>query len=335
MQVQQLRIVALWLVVIAILLVLSYFLYQFFRLEQIAGRLPEDGTKVRVVERGVSHYYVFWKKMFVVDPPQVREDGLVIVESVPSPLHEKETVVLAAGVGVDRVALGVLKGDDTFEPLLTGGTTKADLLVTKDGVAVVSTRKSIAVAEESLSFPQTEERGGESEVVDTGTASAPSPFVFEGRTDFEATSVLYAVDLKNGTVRVIGSGRNPRLLSDGGILATADDGVVRIDVTSGERSILVPYPGADNFLSAVSNAGEMIAVGGEESGVVDFYEYKNGRVVHLGTFTPRSEPMSIVFLDDTQFIVRYSPEEATLYEVPQGDNAVAMPVVALKLEINQ
>lgn len=95
------------------------------------------GTRVETVERGVPTWYAFSFGMAkkVDGAPGFAKAPVAVLEARPYGA-EGEYAVLARVPGGEGIALGILHANNTFENILSDGTTKADLAVRPDGTAL-------------------------------------------------------------------------------------------------------------------------------------------------------------------------------------------------------
>lgn len=320
---------ALILLGVVVLIIIGYVGYQLFLFSKVSKFLPAEGTVVSVVERGLVVPYMMKGNALVAQPPNVRPDGSIVFEEKDSPLVDGEKVALVSNPGVTGVALGIVHTDRTFTPLLTGVTNKADLLVTKEGIAVVSTHAFIDV-EPSGEAPQKE---GEPLNAPDEQGSATGPVSLPGvRYDLTKPEYeLVAVNIKTGTITSLGDGRSPRLTQDGTVLALSHEGVVRINPASGKRAFVLERADADSMRGNISASANIIAVGSKRNVAVDLYRYVDGGVEYIGTLNWPTLIASLTFVDDTKFFIRSGTKVARLFTLPEQGFTAPLQVAVMKI----
>lgn len=323
------RKLALGVLIVVALIIVGYVGYQWFLFSKVSPLIPQEGSLIRVVERGIAVPYVMKGNSLKAQDPDVRPDGSILFEKKDSPLVSGERVALVSIPGVQGVALGIIHADDTFTPLLTGNTNKADLQITKDGFAIVSTHAFLDIQDEG-SAPK-EEGAPLNEPDEQG--SATGPVVLPGvRYDIEKPAYeLVAVDLHTGNIRSLGDGRSPRLLSDGNILALSHEGVVSIDPVKGTRSLVLERAGADSMRGNIAESGNVIAVGSDRSTAVDVYEYVGGGVSYVGTLNWPTLFASLTFVDDDRFFIRSGTKVVRLFTLPEKGLTTPKQVAVMKI----
>lgn len=305
--------------------------YQLFLNQKTVTLLPKKGETVTFVESGIPERYAMSEGNLLKRMTEsYRQTNIVTYEHLASPFSEDERVALAIAPDIKGTVLGIFKADDSLDILVSGETNKSDLLVTEGGIAVYSAQK---IVDSPVVAPVPEVVGAdrsEDTKIETGHAGPPANLVASAAKSGPNVGVgeLYAVNIKTGKIRPLGSGRSPRLLPDGSVLALAHEGVVLVNPLTGVRTVLLQWPGADGILGGISKSGNMIAVAGSDGQSADFFRLEKGSaytLAHIGRFDKKTGAKSLAFIDDSRFFVRESAQLARLFSVPTEKLPIAVP----------
>ncbi|MBY0111065.1 hypothetical protein K2Y00_03650 [Patescibacteria group bacterium] len=321
------RIIVLTVLIIIILGVLGYLGLMFFGYQRAENALPEQGSEILFVDRGVGERYVMEGKALVLAMPEPLPDGIVVHESVPSPLVAGESVILATAPGVPGMIAGIAHTDGDVTLLAAGGTSKSNLLVREDGRAIFVTNPSVVIEEASAG-----EEGAEDTVEETGSASEPSSPALAAQAPASTPSQLISVHIGTGTITALGVGHGPRLLADGSILALSKQGVVKINPVTGDRSLILPYESTDTPAGGISPSGTVVALSGADVGQLEFYRINPSGAaapVHLGFVEFEGDITRVAFTDDEHLFLRTNVQVARLYQIPTESLPVATPLAIL------
>jgi hypothetical protein len=141
---------------------------------------------------------------------------------------------------------------------------------------------------------------------------------------------IRVVDLSNAsdTPASLGQGSDPRFLSNGDILAYADEGVVRIDPKDGSRTVVVPARSAFLVgLYAVADDLSHIAVSDADTGVDVYALAPDGTASPAGSITGALAPIGFSSNGELAAI-RANTADAELWSLsstPKLDRSFSLP----------
>ncbi len=317
-------------IALLVLVVLGYFGYKYFLFTQIAPDLPSEGTVVVFSERGIGKQFRFVGNGLVAEFPQ-DQDGITIYEQAQSPLNISEKIVLGSLPEIPGMFAGVVKEDGTIVLLMTGGTNKAELAVSKNGFAVFTARDAQVTDTASMGGVQGEE---------AKESATEETFSIEGEgvpelqlSDPSVLPQLFAIELETGAMRALGAGRNPRFTADGSLIAVAQNGVVKVDPVTGQRAIILPYTGPDALYGAVSLSGKVVAFPADDYKSLVFYSLENTDDPEQLGILQLENPgrYATVFADDEHFFLRTRADMAWFYKTPTAELPTAVPVAIVPI----
>ncbi len=316
-------------IVLLVIGALGYYGYTLFLFNSVAAKIPQEGTTVGFLKAGVTETYVMKNKVLVHELNALG-DGVIIKESVQSPLSATDKIVLATAPGYNGIIAGVLGADNVLHLLMTGGTNKAGLVARKDGVIVFAASPVITVA--SAESSGTNDAAVSSEPEEHGSADGP---VVLGTTTQKASKVangpmLYSVNIKTKKILPLGEGRNPRLISDGSILALAPEGVVRIDPVARTRVLVLKSQGGNPEFGDLSPTGTKVALPGDGASF-EFFTLSGSEPQHIGFIDPKGRPTRLTFLNEERFFIDVDDVTVRLYDLPTEKVQTASPVALLAL----
>jgi hypothetical protein len=240
-------------------LVVGYIAFPF-----LAAAVALEGTRVAFTRSGEAAWYeVSFGKLVPAGIEGFEDARVEVLEAVPFGASG-EHAVLARAEGTPGIALGILRADGSFAPVVADGTLKADLAVNSAGVAAYTETPDIfSPTEEEAeglvqeAAPDTNPDGYDPAVflapidIPAGEEEPPLPMSpFSGTLSRIATVSLAG---SNTVPAYHGEGRMPRALADGSFVALAREGLIRI-AASGERSLVLPRTDADK--GAISKDGK-------------------------------------------------------------------------------
>lgn len=267
-------------VVIVILLALGYL---FFGASKGPSAAP-GGARV-LFHQGAS---ALWYELdgsalrAVPAPPGFDESSLRVLEAGAA-LATGETPVLAKSG--QYASLGLVRADGSLLPLIDDQTKKVGLALRGDGLV-------------AFSFT---------------TDSSASSSVESWRI---ATVALYAHAAK---AVELGIGYGPRFASDGSVIALGNEGLVRIDPSTGARDVLIDRVALPDVFALSADASRVL-ISNPITGTLDLFEIKSAkpaRVSYVGSVD--TLPRAVAFIDPTHFILETSLSAADEYEItPEG-----------------
>ncbi len=321
---------ALIIIGVLVLLVVLFFGYRFVSYQLGLSKLPPQNTPVTFVgPSGIGEQYLVKGSSLALNRT-VLENGVIITESVDSPIQSGEKVVLFRAPGVEGIIAGIAHANGTLTALVSGGTNKADLLVRNDGLAVFTVGPVGAPASEETSSPEDEI---ENEVEETYTATGPTT-ISAAPEAIAPAAQLIALNIGTGSILPLGVGYSPRLLANGSVIALTPDGIALIDPVSRNRSMLLKQSMTGLTPGRISPSGQAVALVGPENASVELYRVNPSvqtPVVNVGFLEWDGRPLQLAFADDTHFFVRASNTSTHYYAMPTEKVQAATPIVSISL----
>lgn len=301
-----------------------YFGYQLYGYLRATSALPGGGQEVLFTESGIGERYVMRDNALAGVVPEPLAEGVIVHESVASPLVPGERIVLVTAPGASGVIAGVLHEDGTITILVTGETAKSNLIVRDDGLAVFVAGPPALPA--ALAFAS---EGAEDGIEETFTAAGPAeePPAAEP----PAASELVAVDLSARAIYALGAGHNPRFLEDGRVIALSAEGIVAVDTALRTRTILLSAEGSATPAGGIAPGGDVVALAGPARNMLDFYDLSSGVPSHLGFLEINEDASRVAFTDEQHFFIRIGPEVARFYQIPTASLPVATPIAVVAI----
>jgi len=315
-----------WLTIVSIIIVLGLVFvgFKLFLFQKALSSLPASDTPVVFVEGGVAHAYR------IDDGALVRSvvdlgDGIMVLESVPSPVDAEESIVLASVPGRVGTVAAVRHANNDLTLLVAGDTNKADLSVRSDGVVVFST--TLASEESETTGTPVDEVSDDNGVEEEGFATGPvagAPVALPS-----AMPQLVSVNLHTSAIKSLGQGYSPRLASDGSVTALASEGVVRIDPVTHMRSVILAYQSPVGAQGRISPSGKTVALPGG-NGSIEFYDL-TGAPHYTGYLETEGGITQAALVDDEHLFVRVGTGIAHYYNLPTDDLPIATPIAILSI----
>lgn len=255
----------------------------FFTLYNAIPSQKQEPPRFSIFEGGELSFYVIDSGGVVALNPEgnstVRYRGMKLVSG--------DTPVIADSQGAAAAKLAVIRTDGTLIDLIDDGVPKYGLAARADGTAVYTAYTS-SVTENGMPMG-----------------------------DWRLTAVS-VYDTPPLATRELGSGFSPAFADDGGLIAVAPEGLVRIDPSDGNRETLVERAGMTYGIAALSPDATLAVLPNSATHVLDIFSLapENPRLVsYLSSITAEAEAVS--FLTPATFIVK-TLAGFTVYTVEGG-----------------
>lgn len=313
---------------------LAFLGYQYSLVKDLSEKLPSKGETISFTERGVAETFLMSQFSFAKAPLEHVQDT-VILESVKDPSDSESQIILGQKNGVEGVVLGRIRGAD-LEVLLSDGTSKSDLSVVRDGVAVFSVTQSPFLFPEDTQDVPTIEPPESTEPEETGKADGPLPLIVEVRKDVplpdeSIEAGLFGFDLKEKTLLALGVGKSPRPYGRDAVVAISDEGVVVINVYTGARATLISYRGGNALGSSLSENGMIAALRRDASATVELFRITDAGGVYLGQIFSASPMYGTAILGEGHIFVRTGRDTVALYALSEDLSTVQPHIAELGL----
>jgi len=312
-------------IAVVVLGIVAYFGYQFYLSERTARELPPEGTVVTFSDGYRGEQYEFADRSLVRVPDVSKDNNVVIYEEVQSPLSIEEKVILAATPDIGKIA-GILKANGRITLLMTANTNKSELVAHKN-LAVFTVAPEIRLPD-----PVPVEEGSE-------VNTPEHTFTSDGQEEIELPPPpspgtypeLYLVELDTGAIRALGAGRSARFADDTTIVALAQNGIVRIDLTTLTRTLVLSH--ANAMRGALSPSGSLALVPSGDGASLDFYRIEENAAPWFGLLK-RDQPIPFraAFPDEEHFFLHTSGQsEVWYYNIPTEKLPAATPVAVMPI----
>jgi hypothetical protein len=318
-----------WILVgVAVLLVIGFLIYESVVSNQLKQSLPQDSGPIVFTETGQAETFNLEKSaLFAASPQKIGE--YTVLESAVGPGGEK--VVLADKPDTAGTILGIVK-DGAVTPLVSNGSPKADLKILPQGIVVyvVYSRGIVWAASVPQITPEmTAPAPGDIEGHATGPIDDGIPFKTPGNAAPAGSVELFAVDLAHsGAPRSLGFGKNPRIRTDGSLVALTPDGVARVDATTGAHTVIVPRIHGDGLGSTLSDDGAVALFRSDGSLVADVYAVGEKDGAYAGTIVSSGNVFGAAFSGESHIFIRTALNRASLFVV-QAKAAAAQPATSV------
>lgn len=299
--------VAIALVAVAAVAALGYGVYQAVLFNSIVEEIPAE---IRVgFDVGRVEYFELQDGLFVPSPGAYRSDGKILHEAVP--LSSGGMLAIFSAPGKSEHTVSIVSADGVLTPVYQSDRQLAELSVSGP-YAVFSI---LAAPSESIATPDSSANEAENDVVEEGRAAGPVDVQsFVGvASDAPATRIaLVAMTGSDPTVEILGDGEHARFHPDGSIIALSSEGIIRVSIISGARSVVFPYPYDDGAISA---DGRYVALRSTDMRF-DVYDV-SARPLHIGSVTSDVGIASVSFVDALR-LAAWEEAFVSLYDMQSG-----------------
>lgn len=311
--------------VLAALAVVVFFGYRYYQSEQVRAEFPPDGTIIAFSDGFQAQHYTFADQALSRIPDATREGGIVVYEEIQSPLSIEEKIILASDPELGDVA-GIAKANGRITLLMSGGTAKSELVARANLAVITSAPKPDVSAVQNASV-----EGGENDVEETYTS--------DGQIDIELPvppapgtyPELFLIELDNGSITSLGAGRSARFADDTTVIALAQNGIVRIDLTTFSRTLVLEHQNA--MRGALSPSGTVALIPSGDGSSFEFYRLGADSAEWLGILTRNEQiPFRAAFPDEEHFFLHTSGSATAWYynaptaELPTATRVALFPI---------
>lgn len=255
-------------------------------------------TRFSLFEGGSLSWYVLKPGGSLVDAPGpgAFADSPFTVTATGMTLASGDTPVIAAAADGSPGILGIVRRDGTLVPLLADGVPKYTLAVRHDGeLAYVA--YSDAIAKNGVAV-------GDWQIMRAS-----------------------AYDVSPAPTTSLGKGFSIAFANDGGLIAIAPEGLVRIDSATGNRETLIDRPGVTFGVAALAPGATAVAIPNAVTHALDIFSLDpaNPRSIsYLSSVTGDADAAS--FIDDHTIIIK-AGNSFSLYSI-EGGALVGKPAPA-------